>query len=206
MFKAGKIALAVCIMSALMASAKAAPVFFTGSVTASNPLFSVGTPVWLNLDFTPTVGGVAGITFANLTVGAENWMAAGAIGSLTIVENGAAPDDMSIAIDFGAGGSSGGIGTGSTSLTMTILGHKDLGPAPDASFANVNMIAMNPSGGNPGGGTVLVVGPEVPGIVLGTSFSGMAVPEPGPFALLGGLGLVFTAGAWRRNRRKKQDA
>jgi len=206
MFRLGRMALAICAMSVLMTSAKAAPVFFMGSVSATNPVFPAGTPVWLNLEFTPTVGGVAGITFANLNVGAENWMAAGTIGSLTIVENGSAPDDMAIAIDFGAGGSSGGLGTGSTTLTMTIMGHKDLGPAPDASFENVNMIAMNPNGGNPGSGTVLLVGAEVPGIVLGTSFSGTAVPEPGTFALLGGLGLVFTAGAWRRRRRQQQEA
>jgi hypothetical protein len=202
MLRLAKLTVAVCLMSALMTTARAAPVAFVGTVSATNALFSVGTPVAFTLSYTPAVGGVAAVTAANVTIGLEQWIGAGAIGSVTIVENGAAADDLDIAVSLPPS-LVGGLGSAAATLTATIFGQFDLGPAPDASIANVNLIAAN---GNPGSGVMTLVGSEIPGTALGTSFSGEAIPEPGTVALLGGLGIVFSAGAWRRRRREKQEA
>lgn len=201
-----KTSAAAALLITCMAPARSAPVAFIGATTGGNALFAAGTPVSLNLDFTPSATATATVTAAMLTIGPETWSVLDVTGgTVSIVENGAANDELEVALTF-LPSAPGGLGSGTAGLTLTILGHKDLGPGAVASFENVNMIAMNPSGGNPGTGSLLLAGGEVPGVVLSTTFSGTAVPEPGTVALLSGLGMVFGAGAWRRRRRNLQDA
>lgn len=204
MYRLLKTGLATCLLSSLMATAQAAPVYFAGTVGPGNSLFAAGTAVFLSLDFTPSVGAVAPVTAASLTIGAETWSSL-SLGSVSILDNGAANDDLSIALTWGPS-SPGGLGTGAAALSLTISGDQDLGPAPDATFFNVNSIAMNPDGGNPGSGSLTLAGAEIPGFALATSFSGTAVPEPGTVALLSCLGMACSAGAWRRRRRNLQEA
>lgn len=196
-----KAAMAVCLATSLAAQADAGYVGFRGTTVGGNPLFGPGSPVVLDLTFAPAVGFTAPVTTAFVQIGAETWSAFGG-GSVTIIPNGAAPDDLSVALTF-APSTPGGLGTASAVFNLTINGVEEIPPPVDATEANVHLVAKN---GNVASGTMTLVGGEIPGFVLATPFSGTAVPEPGSVALLGGLGLVLAGGAWRRRRQSAKAA
>jgi hypothetical protein len=198
-----KAALAVCLAISLAGRANAAAVSFTGSTTVANSLFAAATPVTLLLNYTPAVGLVAAVTSATFTIDGQTWSTlVGAANQIAIVPNGALNDDLVIDLDF-APSVPGGFGSVLAHMNLTITGDSDLGPAPDASEANVNAIID----GNPGSGSLFLLGPEVGGLVV-TSFSGTAaaVPEPGSIALLSCLGMVVGRRAWKRRQTRQTNS
>lgn len=180
----------------------AAPVNFIGSTSPANSLFAAGTPVVLSLDYTPAAGLVAAVNTATLTIGGQTWNTLLPGSTLSIVTNGAGNDDLSLGLSFGP--SLGGLGTIAAAMNLTIFGTTDLGAAPDASQANVSLLAAF---GNPGSGSLFLLGgPGIPGGGLFTNFGGTAVPEPGSIALLSGLGVVFFRRAWKKRNASTDNA
>jgi len=112
---------------------------------------------------------------------------------LTVNEGGVSNDFVSVLS---------GLGTGALLNSFSATSTENLGVNPNATGANVQALAR--------------VGASVTGNIFdtgtfGTAFqnitlSGSVVaPEPGTFALLGGLGLVVGRRIWKRRSAKKQN-
>lgn len=191
-----KVATLLVVLCGASVTLEAATVDFLGSVSNPvNPLFVNGTAVSLTLDYTPAVGLQAVVNSAALAIGGDSWTTlTGATNFVTILDNGAGTDDLSIQLSFGP--SANGLGNLASAFNMIISGGVDLGAGPDASAVNVGQIAAN---GNSAIGSLFLF-PENATV----NFSGTAVPEPSSVFAMGAIGLCLLGGAWRK--RSKQLA
>ena len=195
--------LATLVCCSLASSAQAAGVMFLGTISSKIDIggtggpFSIGQEVYFNPNWVP-VAGIANLSHAFFIVGSETWNQVNAASTATISNNGVR-DQLTINSTGFSDLSGSGYSIGTIAMTLTSNTNNGLSGATEG---NLN--------------TILNATTLVPGSVSGQfvvsngantsvySFTGAAVPEPASAAMLGGLGLVFAANAWRRRKKNSE--
>lgn len=190
---------AALVVLCFAAQLQAANVRFVGATTAASAHFpTIGTSTILNLTYTP--GGLSAIvTAATLRIGGETFLLNAGTNELSIVDNGVGSnDDLLIQSSFD-GSTPSGFGDVGALLSMNVNGTADLAGSVAATEANIASLLWNSTAS----GTLSLF--TSPGVLSNVNFSGVAAPEPGSMALLGGLALVGGVQVVRRRRKNAAE-